>query len=103
MSSPNDERLNFLLSLTDMVEKMSCERQGGRVKQLTKDTSRPFAHTCRGMVDFTKHLLQNGFSYVCLDNFSTDPVEKIFGKLHEGLSRHLSHKYPTGAAKISHS
>ena len=28
LSSPDDERLNFLISLADMIEKISCERQG---------------------------------------------------------------------------
>ena len=37
--SPDDEWLNFLLSLAEMVEKMSCER---RCVTLTKDTSRVF-------------------------------------------------------------
>ena len=83
-SSPNDEQLNFLLSLADMVEKMSCKRQGVRVKQLTKDTSCQFFHTCRSIADLTKHPLQNGFSYVCLSHFSSDPVEKMFAKLCQG-------------------
>ena len=82
--SPDDERLNFLLNLADMVEKMPCERQDVRVKQLAKETSRAFAHTCRGMVDLTKHPLPNGVSYVCLGHFSSDPVEKMFGKLCQG-------------------
>ena len=67
LSSADDERLNFLLSITDMVVKMSCKRQVVRVKQvkqLSKDTSHAFSHTCRGMVDVTKHLLKNDFSYV---------------------------------------
>ena len=64
LSSPDDERLNFLLSLADMVVKMSCKRQVVRVKQLSKDTSHAFSHTCRGMVDITKHLLKSDFSYV---------------------------------------
>ena len=84
LSSPDDERLNFLLNLADMVEKMLCERQVVRAKQLTKDTSRAFSHTCRGMVDLTKHLLKNGFGYVCLGHFSSDPVEKMVGKLRQG-------------------
>ena len=63
-----------------MAEEISCERQGIRVKQPTIETSRWFSHTCRGMVDLKKHLLKNGFSYVCLSHFSNDPVEKISGK-----------------------
>ena len=71
LSCPDDERFIFLLSLADMFEKMSRKRQGVRVKQLNKDTSYAFSHTSRGMFDLKKHLLNNGFSYVCLRHFST--------------------------------
>ena len=76
LSSPDDERLNFLISLADMVETMSCQRQGVRDKQLTKDTTRAFSHTCRGIVGLTKHLLQNGFSWVCLRHFPVIQLKK---------------------------
>ena len=46
-----------LLKLADMVEGMKKEKQGKKEKQLTKDTARAFAHTCRVMVALTEHLL----------------------------------------------
>ena len=84
MSSADDERLELLLHLADTIEKMSPDKQGQRMKKLTKDSSRAFAHTCRGMVDLTKHLLETGFDYVCLGHFSSNPIEKMFGKLRQG-------------------
>ena len=37
------------------------------------------------MVDLTKDLLSNcHYEYVCLDRFTTDPLEKEFGKLRQG-------------------
>ena len=66
-----------------MVENMStC---GERVKSLTKDTSNALSHTCRGLTDLAKHLLTDKmFSYVMLGNFTSDPIEKEFGKLRQG-------------------
>ena len=84
ITSPDDIRLQYLLDLATMIEEMGTEKQGQRFKQLTKDTSHAFAHTCRGMVDLTKSLLQSGMNYVCLGHFSSDPIEKIFGKLRQG-------------------
>ena len=57
ISTPDDERLSFLLELADTVDEMRPEKQGQRKNQLTIDTARAFSHTCRGTVDMTKHLL----------------------------------------------
>ena len=67
-----------------MAMKMFTASQGKRVKQLTKDTSRAIHHTCNGVVDLTKYLLKTSHKYVVLNKFSTDPLEKSFGKLHQG-------------------
>ena len=40
-----------------MLEGMKTEKQGKRGKQLTKDTARAFAHTCRDMIALRNHLL----------------------------------------------
>ena len=84
ISTPDDERLSFLLELADMVDEMRPEKQGQRKNQLTIDTARAFSHTCRGTVDMTKHLLSTTHNYVCLGQFSSDPIEKMFGKLRQG-------------------
>ena len=64
-----------------MCFKMSG-KQGKRNKQLSKDTAVSMHHTCYGLVDLAKHLLQEeNYEYVCLGMFSTDPLEKDFTKL----------------------
>ena len=60
-------------------------KQGKRNKQLSKDTAVSMHHTCYGLVELTKHLLQEGnYEYICLGMFSTDPLEKAFSKLRQG-------------------
>ena len=82
--SLDDEKLKLLTDLADMAEAMMPAKQGGRVRQLTKDTSRALSHTCRGMVDLVAYLLETSHDYVCLGHFSSDPIEKVFGKLRQG-------------------
>ena len=76
--------MNVLLNLANMVEKMAPDKQGQRIKHFTKDTSRAFSHTCRGMIQLVKHLLTTSHKYVCLGHFTSDPIEKAFGKLQQG-------------------
>ena len=79
-----DERLNYLQEFGDMCFKMSG-KQGKRNKQLSKDTAVSMHHTCYGLVDLAKHLLQEeNYEYVCLGMFSTDSLEKAFSKLRQG-------------------
>ena len=84
MSSDDDSRLNFLLDIAKMANSMMTEKQGKRQKQLTKDTARALSHTCKGLVDLTKRLLNTTHSFVMLGEFTTDPLEKMFGKLRQG-------------------
>ena len=37
-----------------------------------------------GLVDLTRHLLDTTHDYVFLGEYSTDPLEKEFGKLRQG-------------------
>ena len=55
-----------------------------RVKQLTRDTSLALAHTCRAFVDLTIDLLSTTHEYVLLGIYTTDFLEKMFGKLRQG-------------------
>ena len=55
--------------------------RGKRIKQLTRDTSDIIAHTCRVLVDLANHLLLEGTDFVILGWFTSDPIEKCFGKL----------------------
>ena len=61
-------------------------RQGKREKQLSKNTAVALFRTCNFIVELTKNLLrQEDYEYVCLGEFSTDVLEKIFGKLRQGF------------------
>ena len=80
--SENDPRLLFLEDIALMADGMKVT--GKRCKTLTRDTARALAHTCRGLLDLTKHLLRTTHDYVLLGIFTTDYLEKMFGKLREG-------------------
>ena len=81
---PSDTRLDYLKKFGDMSLKMMPKKQGQRVRQLSKDTAKNIHHTCYGLVDLCKHLLSTSHDYVCLGKFTTDYLEKEFGKLRQG-------------------
>ena len=83
MRSPGDPRLDFLIELADMPDKMT-NTATKRIQHLTRDTGRSLSHVCRGLVDLTRNLLKCGNAYVILGWFTTDPLEKSFSKLHQG-------------------
>ena len=80
----NDERLNLLLSIADMIQKMDCHNGHKRIKTFTKDTSKALIHTLRGIVDLCKFLLCASHQFVIISQFSTDPLENAFSKLRQG-------------------
>ena len=56
-----------------------------RVNSLTKDNSRGLSHTCRGLFDLAKYLIQKKqLSNVMLGIFTSDPLGKQFDKLRQG-------------------
>ena len=63
-----------------MVEKMAPEKQGQRMKNLAKETFRAFTHTYHGLIKLVKHLLITSHKYACLGHFTSNPIEKAFGK-----------------------
>ena len=69
-----------------------AEQTGKRHKCLTKDTAKALAATCRGFVDIAKQLLTTTHEYVLFGLFTTDPLEKMFGKLtiFKELVEHIS-------------
>lgn len=80
-----DPRLQRLLDIAKMAECMATSSQRKREKQLTRDTAMALSHTCRGIVDLCKYLLTTtGFQYVLIGKFTTDHLEKQFGKLRQG-------------------
>ena len=79
-----DERLDFLQKFGIMAKSMAG-KQGQRYKQFTRDTGNALHHTCFGIVDLVHHLLTiKKFRYVPLGKFTTDILEKFFGKLRQG-------------------
>ena len=55
-----------------------------RKKQLSQNTAIAIHHTCNGIVTMCRHLLATSPKYVLLGQFSTDSLEKEFGKLGQG-------------------
>ena len=55
-----------------------------RNRQLTRDTALAVHQTCHGLVDLTRFLLSTTHSYVALGMFTTDKLEKAYGKLRQG-------------------
>ena len=69
--------------MAEFADQMTA-KQGKRIKQLTCDTGKSLAHTCRGLVALSKHLLNTDHQYVALGKATTDPLEKEFSKLRQG-------------------
>ena len=69
-----------------MVQQMG--KKSGSAKQekeLSRDTANGFSHTCRRLISLSRHLLMNkNFEYVLLGKFTSDHIEKEFGKLRQG-------------------
>ena len=84
ISDPDDERLSTILEFGEMAKSMACSVQGNRMKELSKDTALAIHHTCNGVVELCRELLRTSHHYVCLGKFTTDPLEKEFGKLRQG-------------------
>ena len=82
--SPNDESLKLLLKIGDLAKSMAPLTSRMRIKSLTKDTSANLAHTCYGLADMSKFLLNQNHEYVALGCFTTDPLEKEFSILRQG-------------------
>ena len=83
ITSFDESSLTYLLEIAEMADKMKSPGNS-RYKQLTTDTASALSHTCRGIVEMAKYLLSNTHDYVLLGQFTTDPLEKMFGKLRQG-------------------
>lgn len=81
--SDTDVQLQTLTQLGNSVKSMGSDKKQ-RVQQLTSATSKAFHHTCLGLVDLAQSLLAAGHKFIILSDFSTDPLEKAFGKLRQG-------------------
>ena len=56
-----------------------------RVKSLAKDTTRGLSYTSRSSANLAKHLILKNASVCLLGLFTSDPLEKQFGKLRQGF------------------
>lgn len=80
--SPDDKQLNFLIEFAHFAASLKGSH-GQREKMLTADTATAIHHTCLGVVEMATHLLKSN-TYILLGKFTTDPLEKAFGKLRQG-------------------
>ena len=57
----DDENLETLAKIGDMVGAMGKGHGTGkkRNKELSTDTARAFAHTCRGLIEMSKYLIEH--------------------------------------------
>ena len=73
----------FVISGTCSSEWLEPKENGE--KQLSRDTAIAIHHTCYGIIELVQNLLvEESYEYVCLAEFSTDTLEKAFGKLCQG-------------------
>lgn len=84
IESTDDDRLTFLLEMGDFFKSIGKSSTGKRKNSLTKDTSDALFHTMNGLVELCRHQLETTHEYVLLGDYSTDPLEKEFGKLRQG-------------------
>ena len=71
--SPDDSQLHFLTEFAKFAASLKGSH-GKRGKKLTADTATAIQHTCLGVVEMAKYLLQTN-RYVLLGKFTTDPLE----------------------------
>ena len=107
VKSANDIQRNVLTQLADSVKSMGSH-QKERVQQLSTATSSAFHHACLGLVDLTRSLLATDHKIVILSEFSTDALEKSFGKLKQSYGgiyfinvQQISEKLSIGIAKLA--
>ena len=84
IASANDDSLSKLSAMGDFAIQIKKTEKGKRVKLLTRDNANCLDQTCYSLVQLSKYLLDTTHQYVLLGNFTTDPLEKLFGKLRQG-------------------
>ena len=78
--SPNDTWFDFIIEFVKMVLNMAGS-QGNRKKLLFLNTATTIHPTCNGIISVCRHVLGTSHEYPLFGQFSTDPLEKEFGKL----------------------
>lgn len=84
VKSTDDPSLRYLLDIAKMFEDMGKASKGKRQKTLTTDTAKGLVHTLNGLVDLCEFQLSNSHDFVLIGDYTTDPLEKEFGKLRQG-------------------
>ena len=82
-SCPDDPRFDFLQEISEIAHQMK-PTSTPRKKCLTHDTSKFLIHNMSGFTNMTKYLLSEGDRYVLFGAYSTDNIEKDFGKHRQG-------------------
>ena len=72
--------MTFLETLASFAERITSKSAKGHVRCLTRDTGTSLRNTCRGLCAAAKHLFESNFGFVIFELFSTDPLERFFGK-----------------------
>ena len=78
-----DPRLTEIEKFGDMILEMGAKGKK-RFNELSRDTAKAVHHTSHGVVALAKNLLSTSHRYILLGLFSTDQLEKEFGKLRQG-------------------
>ena len=90
ISYPHDSRLDIILEFGNMALKMAGAQGETTVKAVALN------HTYNGLVELCRHLLVSTHQYVILGKFTTDYLEKEFGKLRQGSGDTYCHLRGTG-------
>ena len=86
--SLDSSNLEFLVHFASVVDGMK-PLSGVRMKQLTKDTANALSHTCRALVDLSRHMLSTTHDYVLLGIYTTDYLEKALVNFVKDLEEHI--------------
>ena len=78
----NYSNILFLEDMANMATQMRGQ-QGKRIKSLTRDTSIAVYHTCKGLIERSKKLVEMDNEYVLLGDVTTDDLENKFGSLRQ--------------------
>ena len=79
ISNANQENLAYIEKLENI---MSWEKQPNKTTQMSTDTMRGVATTCRGLVGLAMYLLDHcGLEYVLFGKVQSDKIEVHFGHL----------------------
>ena len=82
IKSQHQPALSFLNSFKDMVRQIKpvCLRRSVREMTLSTETSQALVRTIDGYISMVDFLLSKDYSYVLLGRYTSDHIEKLFGK-----------------------